>query len=430
MPSRAEIRGGFESVLRALSIAILAWMLWQSLDRSRDDRTVSARSSTIWSALREWSRAGIAPDRATIQLDSTPTSVARDWMRALAHSGTRLSWKGSLASSAISAQAVASPRGGIRVVAAAPNGNRVSVEDDIGLIEGANAHAGGASFDIPLASGNLVAKVGGTKSVADPVDSLRLGRVLVIGTAGWESKFVIAALEEDGWRVDADMRVAPSVDVTQGSLAPIDTSRYSAVIALDGAAASRASDIARYVTSGGGLILAGAAGALDAYSTLRAGTTGNVQTPSVLAGEPGSLTRKSLAILPNASLKPDAIRLDSEAGSTTTAARRHNQGRVLQEGYLETWRWRMSGGDTSPSEHREWWTKAVASVAYAPVVKAAEITNDNAPVARLVEALGPSSQATTSIASHARSISLWLLATALAISLLGEWLSRRLRGAR
>ena len=430
MPSRAEIRGGFESVLRVLSIAILAWMLWQSLDRSRDDQVVSTRSASLGTALRDWSRAGIAPDRASIQLDSTPATVERDWMRAVAHSGTRLSWNGGLASSAISAQAIASPRGGIRVVAAAPNGNRVSLEDEVGLIEGANAHAGGASFDIPMASGDIVAKVGGTKATADPVDSVRIGRVLVIGSAGWESKFVVAALEEAGWRVDADISVAPSVDVTQGSLAPIDTARYSAVIALDGTARSRASDITRYVSSGGGLVLAGVAGSLDAFAAMRAGTTGNVQTPSVLEGEPGSLTRRSLAFVPIASLKPDAIRLESETGSTTTAARRHNQGRVLQEGYLETWRWRMSGGDASPSDHREWWTRAVASVAYAPVVKAAEIANDNAPVARLVEALGPASKATTSLASHARSISLSLLFAILSLSLLAEWTSRRLRGQR
>ncbi|HZI99256.1 MAG TPA: hypothetical protein VFD22_01250, partial [Gemmatimonadaceae bacterium] len=365
-----------------------------------------------------------------IRLDSAPGRMERDWMRAVGHSGTRVQWNGNLPAIAIAAQPVASPRGGIRALAAAPNSNRVSIEDNLGLIEGANAHAGGASFDIPVASGNLVAAVGVTKATADPVDSIRIGRVLVIGSAGWESKFVTAALEEEGWRVDAEIRVAPSVAVTQGALAPIDTSRYSAVIALDGTAALRASDVSRYVSSGGGLVLAGSAGSLEAFSALRAGTTGNVQTPSVLETEPGSLTRKSLSVVPIAVIKPDAIRLESADGITTTAARRHNQGRVLQEGYLETWRWRMSGGDRSPSEHREWWTRAVASVAYAPVVRGAPVASDNAPIARLVDALGPASQAGTSPASNARSMSLWLLASALGLFLLAEWLSRRLRGAR
>lgn len=430
MPSRAEIRGTLESALRVVSIAILAWMLWLSLDRTPNKQVVSARSGNLSIAVWEWSAAGIPPDRASVQLDSTPGPIDRDWLRALASAGTRVSWKGNLPAAAVAAHAVASPQGGIRVLTAAPTANRVSVEDDLGLIEGANAHAGGAIFDIPSASGSLVAKAGATRATADAPDSVRVGRVLVIGRAGWESKFVTAALEEAGWKVDANMRVAPAVDVTQGSISPIDTSRYSAVVALDGTAASRASDIARYVSSGGGLILAGTAGSVEAFASLRPGSTGAVQTPSALEGEPGAASLRSLALVPIASLRSDAIRLESRDGVTAIAARRHNSGRVLQAGYVETWRWRMGGGDSSPAEHREWWTRAVSSVAYAPVVREAVVTNDNAPVARLVAAIGPSSQTTSSLATHARSISLWLLAAALAISLLGEWASRRLRGAR
>ncbi len=417
-------------MLRVVSIAILAWMLWLSLDRTPGDRVVAARSANLSTALRDWSVDGIAPDRAQIQLDSTPTPIARDWLRALGSSGSHVTWKGNLPAAAISAQAIASPQGGIRVLTSAPNAHRVSVEDDLGLIEGESPHAGGASFDVPSSSGNLIAKVGATRATSDAPDSARIGRVLVIGSAGWESKFVTAALEEAGWKVDADMRVAPAVDVTQGSLSPIDTSRYSAVIALDGTASSRATDIARYVSSGGGLILAGSAGALEAFASLRPGSTGSVQTPSALEGEPGAATLKSLPLVPIASMKPDAIRIEARDGVTAVAARRHNSGRVLQQGYVDTWKWRMGGDESSPAAHREWWTNAVSSVAYAPVVKTAVIANDNAPVARLVAALGPSSQTSESLATQARSISLWLLAAALAFSLLAEWSSRRLRGAR
>jgi hypothetical protein len=417
-------------VLRVVSIAILAWLLWLSLDRTRSEQVVSARTANIATALQDWSRAGVAPDRASIQLDSTPSPLERDWMRALGRAGTRVEWKGNLPAGAISVQPVASPGGGIRALVAAPGANRVAVEDELGLIEGATAHSGGASFEIPSASGNLVARVGGSRATADPVDSVRIGRILVIGGAGWESKFVVAALEEAGWKVDADIRVAPTVDVTQGSISPIDTSRYSAVVALDATAASRASDIVRYVSSGGGLVLAGTSASVDAFASLRAGATGNIQAPSALEGEPGSANLKSLPIIPIAALKSDAIRLEARDGVVTTAARRQNQGRVLQEGYVDTWRWRMSGGDNSPVQHREWWTRAVSSVAYAPVVKAAAIANDNAPVTRLIEALGPGSQTTTSLATHARSISLWLLFAILSLSLLAEWASRRLRGSR
>ena len=430
MRSRAEIRGSIELALRALSLSILAWMLWLSLDRGSIERIVSARSSSLAAALRDWSSAGSAPDRAAIQLDSTPSQVERDWIRALAHSGSSVGWSGNLAASAVSVHPLASPRGGLTVLVAAPAANRVSLEDDLGTIEGANASAGGTHFDVPSASGAILAKVGATRARSVTGDSIRLGRLLVLGSAGWESKFVTAALEEAGWRVDADMRVAPSVDVTQGSRSAMDTSHYSAVIALDGSAASRAPAIARYVGAGGGLILAGGTGQLDAFASLRAGAPGRIQIPSIIEGEPGSTTLESLSLLPIAALRSDAIRLDTRSGSISTAARRHGGGRVLQQGYLDTWRWRMSGDDGSPSMHREWWTRLVSSVAYAPTVRYVQQTADNAPTARLIEALGPSSRTATSLATTAGSISLWLLFAILSLSLVAEWASRRLRGSR
>jgi len=114
-----------------------------------------------------------------------------------------------------------------------------------------------------------------------------------------------------------------------------------------------------------------------------------------------------------------------------TAARRHIAGRVLQTGYLETWRWRMSGGDDAPAQHREWWSRSVASVAYAPPIVKSPAGADDSPVAGLIEAIGSSSQQSQSaLASAAGSISLWLLFAILSLSLLGEWASRRLRGER
>ena len=430
MRSRAEIRGTLEFALRATSLLVLAWMLWLSLDRGRPERVVSARSSNLIQALRDWSSSGVAPDRAAIRLDSTPSQVERDWMRALARSGTSVTWNGSLPASAVAVHRVASPRGGLRVLVAAPSANRVTVEDELGLIEGATATAGGAQFDVPSAVGQVVAKIGSTRARAILADSIRLGRVLVLGVAGWESKFVTSALEEAGWKVDAEMRVAPSVDVTQGALSAIDTSRYSAVVALDGSAAARASEINRYVASGGGLVLAGVAGSIDAFASVRAGATGRVQIPSVLEAEPGSTTLQSLSLLPIGSLRSDAVRLDARGGVTAAAARRHGSGRVIQEGYIETWRWRMSGGNDSPAAHREWWSRLISSVAYAPTVRSAGETADNAPNARLVEALGLPSAPSASLATGAGSISLWLLFAILSISLLAEWASRRLRGLR
>jgi hypothetical protein len=421
-----------ETALRVVSVAVLAWMFWLSLDRARPETFASARSANLNSALRDWSTAGIAPDRIVAQLDSTPSDIDRDWLRALRSSGSSVTWRGELVPVALSAQAIASPRGGWAVTAAAPTTSKIMVSDEVGPLDTAVAASGGARYAIPSASGTVTARVGGSTASASLDDSVRIKRVLVLGSAGWETKFVVAALEEDGWKVDSDMRIAPGVDVSQGSLSPIDTSRYSAVVALDATAAPRATEISRYVSSGGGLVLAGASGSLDAFSALRAGATSRAVTPSVLESEPGSVDLNALGFIPIAGLRGDAIALERRNGNITAAARRHGAGRVLQEGYLETWRWRMSGGDTSPAEHRAWWTRSVAGVAYAPHSRIATGTKpDNAPVARLVAAIGPASSARpASLSSASGSISLWLLFAILSFSLLGEWASRRLRGSR
>lgn len=431
MPSRADLRAGLETALRASSVVIMAWMLWLSLDRVRPERIVSAGSSNLGAALKDWSVAGIAANRASVQFDRNPMPAHRDWLRALSHSGTAVSWRARLPSAAISVQRVPSPRGGLTVLTGAPTANRVSIEDELGLIEGATAANGGATFVVPIATGNLIAKAGGTTAGASLPDSVRIGRVLLIGSAGWESKFVIAALEEDGWKVDADIRIAPGVGVTQGLPSTIDTARYAAVIALDASAVSRAAEITRYAAAGGGVVLAGTTGALEAFAAIRAGAMGRIQPPSATEAEPGALTSSSLSVSPIASLRPDALRLSAENGVVVSAARRHGAGRVIQTGYLDTWRWRMSGGESAPADHRAWWTRAVSSVAYAPSVSHSSLPSDPAPVAAIVEALGPPSTASSAtLASTNRSISLWLLFAILSSSLLGEWASRRLRGSR
>jgi hypothetical protein len=105
---------------------------------------------------------------------------------------------------------------------------------------------------------------------------------------------------------------------------------------------------------------------------------------------------------------------------------------VLQQGYVDTWRWRMGGGDASLTDHRAWWTRAVAGIAYAPrIALSTADPPDAAPVAGLIAALGePSQRAGPSLASAAGSISLWWLFALLSLSLIGEWASRRMRGAR
>ncbi len=432
MPSRAEVRRRIEAVLRAVSIVTLAWLLWLSLDRGRVDTVVSAGSSNLGIALRSWTQAGIAPDRISVAVDTTPSPRERDWLAALAGAGSAVTWSGNLPAIAVSTQPVVSPRGGIAVLAAAPSGTAVRLTDELGSLDTAESRGGGASFVLPAASGFVSANVGKSGATAGMPDSLIIRRILVLGNAGWESKFVVAALEEDGWVVDASLYVAPGISVTQGSTSPIDTSRYSAVVAVDGAAGSRASEITRYVANGGGLVIAGNAASLDAFSQVRAGAPGRAAAPAALGTGAGQTTLRSLGVFPVAGLRADAIPLQRRDAMTIMAARRHVSGRVLQQGYLETWRWRMSGGDRSVDDHRDFWTRAVGSVAYAPrVAVVVPDTLDSAPLAGLISALGSASPTSgPSLASAASSISLWWLVALLGLSLLGEWASRRFRGAR
>jgi hypothetical protein len=181
------------------------------------------------------------------------------------------------------------------------------------------------------------------------------------------------------------------------------------------------------------LVIAGYAAAIDGFAVIRTGTPGRIEAPAALSTEAGTTTLRSLGVIPVAQPKTDAIPLERRGSLVLAAGRRHMAGRVLQQGYIDTWRWRMSGDDGSVDEHRAWWTRAVAGVAYAPTISATAPTDslDAAPVAHLVDRLGaPTTASGPSLASTATSISLWWLFAALALCLLAEWASRRLRGAR
>jgi hypothetical protein len=181
--------------------------------------------------------------------------------------------------------------------------------------------------------------------------------VLVIGSAGWESKFVVAALEESGWKVDEFIRVAPGVEVTQGSIASIDTARYSAVVALDNSVAPYADRLVAFVRTGGGVVLGPGAAAVAAIAPLRSGGVGDASAPAQVANISGSVTRGTLVMAPIIQARSDAIPLERRSETIVLAARRFGAGRVLQSGYEDTWRWRMAGAETSLRDHRRWWTE-------------------------------------------------------------------------
>jgi hypothetical protein len=440
--SAAGGRIALEVLLRAASILLLAWLLWLSLDRRRAYQVTSARSADLARAVREWTAAPRAPDAIHVLLDATPAPLERDWLAAVGAAGSVVTWSGSPPPVGLDVQALATPRGGSTVLVAAPRGARLVVSDQVGVLDSAVAGDAGARFTIPAATDVIEVRAAGSRARALVPEPRRIRGVLVVGEAGWESKFVAAALEEDGWAVELDLRVAPGVSVTQGAAGAagaVDTSRHAAVIALDASVAPRAAQLARYVTDGGGLILLGSAASVDALAPLRAGAIGRIVPPPVGVSRSGPTTLASLSAAPLTGLADDAVVLERRGAAVVAAARRHAAGRVLQMGHQDVWRWRMSGGETSVADHRAWWSRAVAGVAYAPAGavppssngRTPDRTGDQAPVAAVIAALGPGSAGAVVVGDPvtARVPAAWLFAL-LALTLLAEWGSRRARGER
>jgi hypothetical protein len=277
---------------------------------------------------------------------------------------------------------------------------------------------------LPPVVGPVSASAGATTAWAAGAGAQTGRRILLLGSAGWEARFVAAALEERGWTVDARYAVAPGLDVAQGRPLPLDTASHAAVIALDSTADRHAGAVARFVRAGGGLVLAGNVGA--SLRRLAPGVVaGQGRHAAAITFEPGD-PRRALAYVELRSLSADAVTLEAREGRPVVAARRVGAGRVVQVGYRDTWRWRMQGGEGSVAAHRAWWADLVAGVAYAP--STADEPGNPAPLASLVDALGPASPLPPGGPPTVPRYP-WLVAVVV-LCLLLEWSSRRLRGAR
>jgi hypothetical protein len=410
-------------------LVVLALAAWSATrpPPERDDATSSIGS--LEDSLDRWT--GAAPRRVHLSLDGTPNAEQRQWLRALRHAGTPITWDrvgDAVPPVAVEVAPVPGPRGGTMVSITAPAGTRVAVADAIASIDTVVAAAGGARVFAPIATGPLTAIVSGQRASATVRDTLEPRRILVLGRATWEAKFVIAALEEVGWQVDARLLVAPGAEVTQGTSRVPDTAHHAAVIVLDAPPPGAASAIARYVRSGGGAVLSGA-GASASLTEIAAGRTGARVRPSSIAFAEDA-PRRALAFV---ALVPrdEAIVLEERDGRPAAAARRVDGGRVIQLGYDETWRWRFAGGASALEAHRTWWNTLISSVAYRAAEPLARgVVDDAAPLARLVDALGPpgpTARVTTARAPW--SPSPVLLFAVVAALLVAELASRRLRGA-
>jgi len=440
-PAEGGTRRTLERVLRGVSLVVLVLLIWQALHALRERPVSRAEGRAIPKALVRWSTSE-SPAQADVVFDSAtvPQPEIRDWLAALRRTGTRTSWFApALGASAIHVSPVPDPKRPVRVWVAAPGGSAVKLRDQLGVIDSTAVRAGaGVVFTTSHVNGVVQASLGdrATGSAASAVlrDSVTVRPVLVLGIAGWQGKFVLASLQENGWTVDARFGLAPTGDVRQGATTiRIDTARYSAVIAIDSSATKYARQIGAYVRNGGGFIAVGEAASLGAFASLLPGSAGAPLERAPF--EADSLhQRNALALAPIGSLKKGAVAVESrdvkEGRIVAVAAQRVGRGRVLQVGYLDDWQWRMGGLGEPATQHRDWWSRMVSSVAYAPSSPiASDASVEPTPVATLVATLGPPvNQATARVSILQDPRLLPLMFALLMTTLFAEWASRRLRG--
>jgi hypothetical protein len=419
-----------EWVLRAIAIAAIALALreaWQP-PPSATPRSRSVDGARVLEALRTPSR-----DTLVVRTDSALGPLARDWMRARAAAGTPTLWTGAVPSVAVTLDAPRDPNGSAQLRTAAPSGTVLTVRDSLGMIDSIQLAAAATTLDVGTPLGATVIRLAQQPLTLRVPASDSLPTVSVIGRAGWEAKFVVAALEEQGWRVSTRLLLRPDTAVTQGSPTLFDPSRTAVVVALDESAAPFASRLSAFVRSGGGLVLGADALGSPAFATLRPGAPGTVVDAEVLTIT-DSAPRRALALRPSVRLITDAVALETRRGAVAMAARRFGAGRVVSAGYSDSWRWRMTGPDGAEGRYRQWWSRVVAAArADATVDRSPSVQTQAAPRVEMTMALGPSVPDVARAASNGPlpdPVRRWRWALVAGAALVLEWVLRRVRGAR
>ena len=430
MRSRVELRLGLEWVLRVALVVALAVALWRSLPAARiGAASIATGAETLSPSLREATGAsGIGA--IDVDVDATILPMQRAWLVALRRAGLDVRWHGSPPALALGAERAREPDAPVRFRLASAPGVAVVLADSVGVIDTLRPRAGGMALEVADVVGVVHAQRGHfAASVPIPAPGERRA-VLVLGRAGWESKFVLAALGEAGWQVRARLPAAPGVAVIDPALLPIDTARYDAVVALDSSAVDLAPAIARFVAQGGGLVAAGSALGLAPLRSDLPARAGD-RRPGRILLDGDTLGRADLPLRPLVAVRADAVPLERQPAGLATAVSRAARGRVAAVGYDESWRWRMQGGAAGEAAHRAWWSRMVGLVAPERSVHgdAASATVDAAPTAALVAALGPPSSAAASASAPASSPRPLALLMLIVVALLAETASRRFRGA-
>ena len=392
---------------------------------------VAALGIVFWEA----SLGESAAARTTWRIAESPTPAVRDSLAALQRAGRTVSWSGDVAPLMAMAEPVREP--GDRWRIAALNDTPLLVRDSLGPLDSLDA-VGVLTTDAVRGAVRVVA--GGTEARVAPADSVSLGRVAVYGRAGWEPRFVIAALEEAGWKVDTRLTLGRDRDVLQGEIIP-RRARHAAVVVFDTASLVREGALfARFVREGGGLVLAGDAVAADvpALRALVGAQVTKLEPPETRSFE-GHDPTHALPLHVLGPRRADAVLVESREGLPAIVARRVGAGRIVQMGYADTWRWRMEGEGRAVEEHRTFWSRTVGLAAAATAVPRLPLMDgvamprdiardDPAPRAALIQALGPAATEAPAESRGPIELPRWLGLVILSL-LLAEWASRRGRGA-
>jgi hypothetical protein len=420
MRSRIDARW-WEWVARVVVMTTLAVLLWRASGSRPEGRAERIQGSELRAALERWTR-GVQPAAVHVSLRDVPAPLERDWLAALRRPGSAVTWSGTLDAVGVEALATAEPRARYLIRAAGPRTGSVHVSDDFRAIATAGFEAGIMSVRTATLAGVVRADAGLASAWSPAPSPPVVKRIALIGPAGWETKFVAAALEESGWAVDARIGVAPGVAV--GTLQPsaLDTLRYSVGIVVDAVSGDWQQALARFVSRGGGLVVAGQALRAPQFATLLPARV----TRAVPARDTSVAALEALAVLELASA-PHGVALETRGEAVVLAAGRFGAGRVVASGYQDTWRWRMQGDEQAVRQHRDWWS-ALASAAAHAVDTAAVPAPESAPVAALVNAIGPATEPPADAGERSRVPLDALLFALLVAALLGETFSRRRRG--
>lgn len=423
-----------ERTARLAALAIIALLIGHALYALRARPSLRAEGPEVEGALARWST-NVNPGRIQVAVDSVPASSVRDWIAAFPGAGTEAGWDGETpAPSAVTVEPVADPNRPSRVWVATSPGAQVELSDELGAVDSASVDGHGAVFVLPRLEGRISATLDGQSLASNDLrDSVSIRSALVVGMAGWEGKFIAAALEEHGWEVDARFAVAPSGDVEQGTgQIRLDTARYSFVVAVDSVIRRYADQLPRYVRRGGGLIVVGEASSVPGLGQLLPARWGIPTRPVDFRPETADDPRRSLALGDLYNLKRGAVALETRDDDVAIAGWRVGDGRVIQIGYLDTWRWRMAGlDDDAVQSHRLWWAALASGVAYAPRFDRAVTEEvEPTPLATLIETIGAPAPAQLELAGILDDPRLLPLLFGVLVGLMFlEWMSRRLRGA-